>query len=150
MDLGKWLGLAPNALISGRVDANAQVVGDKSGYSLTQSFPANFSSMAISLGGAVTVGTNNDKTGYSLTSAEQDLIIDKIWDEAIAGHLTAGTTGNKLNAAGGAGDPWSATLPGSYTGSQAGKILSNINDATDGDKEGSDYTGIEKTIRAQR
>lgn len=30
-------------------------------------FPANFSSLAITGGGAVTVGTNSDKTGYSLT-----------------------------------------------------------------------------------
>jgi hypothetical protein len=42
---------------------------DKTGYSLTQAFPANFSSLAITAGGAVTVGTNNDKTGYSLTQA---------------------------------------------------------------------------------
>src|SRR5919204_5094055 len=40
---------------------------DKTGYSLTQSFPANFASLAITAGGAVTVGTNNDKTGYSLS-----------------------------------------------------------------------------------
>jgi hypothetical protein len=30
-----WNGTAPNNLIAGRVDANAQVVGDKTGYSLT-------------------------------------------------------------------------------------------------------------------
>jgi hypothetical protein len=42
---------------------------DKTGYSLTQAFPANFSSLAITAGGAVTVGMNNDKTGYSLTQA---------------------------------------------------------------------------------
>ena len=42
---------------------------DKTGYSLTQAFPANFSSLAITAGGAVTVGTNNDKTGYSLTQS---------------------------------------------------------------------------------
>lgn len=42
---------------------------DKSGYSLTQSFPANFASLAITGGGAVTVGTNSDKTGYSLTQS---------------------------------------------------------------------------------
>lgn len=34
-NLAQWLGIAPNALISGRVDANAQVVADKTGYSLT-------------------------------------------------------------------------------------------------------------------
>jgi hypothetical protein len=42
---------------------------DKTGYSLTQAFPANFSSLAITVGGAVTAGTVSDKTGYSLTQA---------------------------------------------------------------------------------
>lgn len=51
---------------AGNVHANAQVVADKTGYSLTQTFPTNFSSLAITAGGAVTVGTNNDKTNYSL------------------------------------------------------------------------------------
>lgn len=41
---------------------------DKTGYSLTQSFPANFSSLAITVGGEVTVGTNNDKTGYTAST----------------------------------------------------------------------------------
>jgi hypothetical protein len=40
---------------------------DKTGYSLTQTFPTNFGSLAISAGGAVTAGTVSDKTGYSLT-----------------------------------------------------------------------------------
>jgi hypothetical protein len=124
VDLAKWIGVAPNALIAGRVDSNAQVVGDKSGYSLTVTPPtaatiattlwqdltagADFGTAgsigallkadvdaaissrstyagadtagtttlltrlpsAITLAaGAVTVGTNNDKTGYSLTQA---------------------------------------------------------------------------------
>lgn len=47
-------------------------------------------------------------------------IADAVWDEVLSGHLTAGTTGAALNAAGSAGDPWTTTLPGSYTGSQAG------------------------------
>ncbi|QOZ25283.1 hypothetical protein [Bradyrhizobium sp. CCBAU 51753] len=40
---------------------------DKTGYSLSQSFPANFASLAITAGGAVTAGTVSDKTGYSLS-----------------------------------------------------------------------------------
>lgn len=35
VNLTQWVGVAPSALISGRVDANAQVVGDKTGYSLS-------------------------------------------------------------------------------------------------------------------
>jgi len=42
---------------------------DKSGFSLTQSFPSNFSSLSINGSGYVTVVTNNDKTGYALTQA---------------------------------------------------------------------------------
>jgi len=53
-------------------------------------------------------------------------IADAIWDEAIADHLAAGSTGESLNAAGAAGDPWTTTLPGTYTGSQAGKILADV------------------------
>jgi hypothetical protein len=41
---------------------------DKTGYSLTQTFPANFSALAITAGGAVTAGTVSDKTGYSLVA----------------------------------------------------------------------------------
>lgn len=244
IDLGKWIGTAPNALISGRVDSNAQVVGDKTGYSLTQSFPTNFSSMAITAGGAVTVGTNNDKTGYALTqtfptnfsslsidgsgrtdigkwlgtavtaattAGKPDVVVvtnndktgytastvsDKsgyslssagigaIWNEPQSSHTTAGTfgkyldaqvsgvtapsaatvaaavweetsshtttntMGKKLNDASSAGNPWDVS--GICSGLTAGQCLSFIKDSTDGDKEGIDYTGIEKTIRAQR
>ena len=55
-------------------------------------------------------------------------IADGVWDEAISGHLTAGSTGNALNAAGSAGDPWSTALPGAYGAGTAGKIVGdNIN-----------------------
>jgi len=53
---------------------------------------------------------------------------DAVWDEAISGHLSAGTTGAALNAAGSAGDPWSTPLPGAYGAGTAGKIVGdNIN-----------------------
>jgi len=50
-------------------------------------------------------------------------IADQVWDEVLAGHLTAGSCGAGLNAAGSAGDPWTTTLPGSYADGSAGKIL---------------------------
>ena len=58
-------------------------------------------------------------------------IADQVWDEALAGHLTAGSTGNALNAAGAAGDPWATTLPGPYAGDQAGAVLASIDTHTD-------------------
>lgn len=115
--------------------------------------------------GNVTVGTNNDKTGYALATAPPtaaatatavrtelatelaridvatstrnattpptaSAIADQVWDEVLSGHLTSGTTGAGLNAAGAAGDPWSTTLPGAYGAGTAGKILGTNLDAT--------------------
>lgn len=42
--------------------------------------------------GQVTVGTNNDKTGYRLSTTG----VDDIWDEELSGHSTAGTAGKAL------------------------------------------------------
>jgi hypothetical protein len=39
----------------------------------------------------VTVQTNNDKTDYTLTSADKNVIADRVWDEPLSGH-TGGTT----------------------------------------------------------
>lgn len=52
-------------------------------------------------------------------------IADGVWDEQIASHLSAGSTGEKLNAASSAGDPWTTSLPGSYVAGQAGYILAS-------------------------
>lgn len=90
------------------------VVADKTGYSLTQAFPTNFSSLAITVGGAVTAGTVSDKTGYTVSTVQDKTGyalsaagVDAVWDEARAGHTTAGTFGYYLDApvstAGGAG-----------------------------------------------
>lgn len=54
-------------------------------------------------------------------------IADQVWEEAIADHSgTVGSTAEALNAAGSAGDPWTTSLPGGYTGTQAGKILADV------------------------
>jgi hypothetical protein len=95
-----------------------------------------------------TITTVSDKTGYSLSSAG----IDAIWDEVQSGHSSSGTFGyyldSQVSAAG--GDPWNTSLPGAYTGTQAGKLLSDIYDATDGNMESGSYTGVENLIRRNR
>lgn len=63
--LSSGTGTGQLSITSGAVTVGTN--NDKSGYSLTQAFPANFSAMAITGGGAVTAGTVSDKTGYSLT-----------------------------------------------------------------------------------
>ena len=65
-------------------------------------------------------GTDSAYTGTPPTSAA---ISDAVWDEVLSGHLTGGTTGYALNAAGAAGDPWSTSLPGAYGAGTAGYIV---------------------------
>jgi hypothetical protein len=50
-------------------DLGAQLDATVSSRMATFTLPANFSSLAITAGGAVTAGTVSDKTGYSLTQA---------------------------------------------------------------------------------
>ena len=57
-------------------------------------------------------------------------IADQVWDEVLSGHLTGGSTGAGLNAAGSAGDPWATSLPGAYSAGTAGKILGDNLNAT--------------------
>ena len=69
---------------------------DKTGYSLTQTFPTNFASLAITVGGAVTAGTVSDKTGYALSTAGVSSITGGVWDALLSAHTTAGTFGARV------------------------------------------------------
>jgi len=58
-------------------------------------------------------------------------IVDAVWDEATAGHTTAGTTGKALIDSGAAGNPWSTDLSTGYSGTQAGNVLNSVKSQTD-------------------
>lgn len=77
----------------------------------------------------VQVMAANTVTASALATDAVGEIADGVWDEPLAGHLAAGSTGEALNAAGGAGDPWITALPGAYTAGQAGFILGTNLDA---------------------
>lgn len=96
-------GIAASSL-NGKGDWN---IG-KTGYALSQGFPANFASMAITVGGSVTVGTNSDKTGYSLVPTTG------------LGNQTANITGNLSGSVG---------LVVGAVGSVTGLVVGNL-DAT--------------------
>jgi hypothetical protein len=67
-------------------------------------------------------------TNPDVTSTFAILPMVSVWDNVMADHLDSGSTGASLNAAGGAGDPWTTTLPGAYGAGTAGKIVGdNIN-----------------------
>src|SRR4029077_14550530 len=84
---------------------------------------------ALELDGAVYRYTTNAlEQAPTGTGGGGGATVAQIWDEPIAGHLTPGSTGAKLNSAGSAGDPWTTALPGSYGAGTAGKIVGdNIN-----------------------
>jgi hypothetical protein len=80
------------------------------------------------------LGVYDPPTHAELTTALDALptaaeVADAVWDESLAAHLTGGSTGAGLNAAGSAGDPWSTALPGAYTAGSAGYILGTNLDA---------------------
>ena len=92
------------AALNGKGDWN---VG-KTGYSLTQTFPTNFSAMAITAGGALTAGTVSDKTGYSLSAAQTC---------DITGNLS-GSVGSVTGAV------------GSVTGNVGGNVVGSVGSVT--------------------
>jgi hypothetical protein len=53
-------------------------------------------------------------------------IIQAVLNAVASQYNIPGTIGNKINSAASAGDPWSAELPGSYTGDEAGKMIDDI------------------------
>lgn len=117
VDTGTTLdGRIPAALVAGRMDAS---VGAMAANTLTAS------ALATDAVTEIQSGLSTVTTGDIPTAAAN---ADAVWDEAIAGHLGAGSTGAALNAAGSAGDPWTTPLPGAYGAGTAGKIIGdNIN-----------------------
>lgn len=140
----------------------------------TDQVVASVSGAVNSVTNAVTVGTNNDKTGYSIADATSDAVIadavwnalvasygiadsygalietnldttissrstltaaqaaDQVWDEAIADHLVAGSTGATLNSASApsaaavADAVWDELLSGHIVAGSAGEAVGAI------------------------
>jgi hypothetical protein len=92
--------------------------------------PSNFASLAITAAGKVTLITNDDKTGYSLsvtppTAAE---VADAVWDELVADHSTAGSSGKTLDDA--------STLTAADVWNNATRTITGGTITTNSDKTG--------------
>lgn len=125
------------ALASIQTEANDALVANNLDHLVLSAVDTNFATtvhLDSVIGHLADAGTTAtfDRTTDALevlgaaTAPSAATIADAVWDEALSGHLAAGSTGEALNAAGSAGDPWTTSLPGAYTGSQAGKMLSDI------------------------
>ena len=79
-------------------------------------------SLVVGNSGGLIVNTVNIGGGVG-TVAE---VADAVWNAVAASFNTAGTTGNKLNSAGAAGDPWAVDISGYNTTNTAGKFVKDI------------------------
>ena len=61
----------------------------------------------------------------SVTTLSPENLAASVWNSLAAQFNTPGTMGNKLNAAGGASDPWGTQIPGSYVAGTAGYVIGN-------------------------
>lgn len=86
-------------------------------------------------------------SGYTVPPTEAT-IAGAVWDVTLASHLTAGSTGFALNAAGSAGDPWGTLIPGAYGAGTAGHRLGNIPDIAAGSANGLPVVGSAMTLTA--
>jgi hypothetical protein len=122
------------ALSTGNASGQVTVAtnNDKTGYSLTQTFPANFNLLAINGSGAVTAGTVSDKTGYSLTQTFPTnfnlLAING------SGAVTAGTVSDKTGYSLSVAPPtaaqiWATDVSGYTTAGQAGTYQNKLDAA---------------------
>ena len=127
------------AAILAAVDTEIAAIKAKTD-SLTFTTAGKVDARVDNVAGTAVAGPNDLKADVSAlaTSAEiaalNDLsaadVADAVWNETLADHLNAGSTGEGLNAAGSAGDPWSTALPGAYGAGSAGYIVGNRLDAT--------------------
>lgn len=129
----------PAALVSGRIDAS---VGAMAADVVTATAIAGDAITAAKVAADV---TTEIQTGLATASSIAALptaagIADAVWDEAISGHSTAGSTGKALQDAGGAGTPptaaevadavWDEALSGHATAGSAGKALTDVPSAS--------------------
>lgn len=132
----------PAALVGGRMDASVGVIA--TGAIVAGSFSAGAIDATAIANGAIDAATFAagaiDATAIATGAIDADAlatdavneIADGVWDEAIAGHLGAGSTGAALNSASSAGDPWATNIPGLYAAGTAGHRLGNIPDVSAG------------------
>ena len=117
--------LAKGTGLTGLNDITSQSVWDVATSAITA-----VGSIGVQLKTNIDVATSTRMATFTYTTPPTVAqIADGVWDEALSGHLTAGSTGSALNSASSSGDPWNTILPGAYGANTAGNILGNRLDA---------------------
>ncbi len=91
----------PAALVDGRIVAQAQSVTDKNGYSLTQAFPANFSLLSITSGGAIAsvinvLNVDELGAGALIANGAVDAIPPAVWNALTTETYVNGSFGDRV------------------------------------------------------
>jgi len=86
---------------------------------------AGTSSVSAGLRGTLSMEAN---IYVNQSTATVEELVAGVWNALVLDFNTAGTMGAAMGAAGTAGDPWTTTLPGPYTGDQAGAIVDRLED----------------------
>ena len=120
--------------LSASVAAVSSLAASLSGASSVTAGLSSLIPLAASLSGAATMTSN--LTGVGRLEAEIDIgagdvlsptsLASAVWDEVLADHLTAGSTGAALNDAGSAGNPWSADLSTNNTAGTFGGFVQKL------------------------
>jgi hypothetical protein len=91
-----------------------------------------FGTSNVQVTSTATIGAIGYLAGLSTNETEfsANNLANAVWQALAVNYNDSGTMGAKVNSAASAGDPWSTSLPGTYTGDQAGKILSDVKNKT--------------------
>lgn len=103
----------------------ARVVEIINGYTVTfenGTYAVNLVGANSNVGDVVNLNTVSVRAANSAGLTDSDLA-DVVWNELIANHLTAGTTGKALSDAGSAGNPWSTPVTGNTTAGTFGELV---------------------------
>ena len=103
----------------------ARVVEIINGYTITfenGSYAVNLVGANSNISDVVNLNTVSVRAANSAGLTELNLAAS-IWDELIADHLTAGTTGKALNDAGSAGNPWGTSISGNTDPGTFGELV---------------------------
>jgi len=103
----------------------ARVVEIINGYTVTfedGSYAVNLVGANSNIGDVVNLNTVSIRAANSAGLIQQTDMAT-IWDEAIADHLTDGTTGKALSDAGSAGNPWSSPITGNTNAGTFGELV---------------------------
>jgi hypothetical protein len=116
--------------VSARIAMSATLAGTSvltSGLSLTVKMASTMNGTATLTANLKGVARMEAQIYVNQSQATVEELVQGVWEAILANYDSdPDSAAAKLLAAGSAGDPWSTTLPASYTGNQAGKIVADL------------------------